>query len=477
MVVNSFFMHGSQEEQNLQQSLVNEQLRMYGQDVYYIPRKFIREATIMREVTSSEFRSYFIIEAYLNNYDGYAGQGDIMSKFGIQVKDDVTLTISRERFEDYIAPFLNSRMLYLMNTPQDDGSLPTIQRPREGDLIYFPLGRRLFEIKYVEHENPFYQLGTLYTYDLQCELFEYEDEVLDTTIDEIDSTLIDKGYITTIDLVPLSNRAEVEVNIGTGYIREFLVLNEGHDYTSTPSIKIVPPQIGTDPDVIALLTQANANLETLALKQLVVFNSGTGYVEDPGVMAVGGGGSGIVIQAGINSTSMGVINFSITNQGAGYPEDADIIVYDGDNVPVAQGKALTDGEKIVKTMITDPGEKLDADAYAVVSAPAIAGEGNFLYNEIIVGKESGIRARVRVWDAPRFKVTVTNIDPDASGAVDFYPGEIVEGESSGARYAVKKYDSNTTIQDAYSQNEDIQEVADSGVVDTEEWNPFNPFGE
>jgi len=83
MVVNSFFMHGSQEEQNLQQSLVNEQLRMYGQDVYYIPRKFIREATIMREVTSSEFRSYFIIEAYLNNYDGYAGQGDIMSKFGI----------------------------------------------------------------------------------------------------------------------------------------------------------------------------------------------------------------------------------------------------------------------------------------------------------------------------------------------------------------------------------------------------------
>ena len=193
MVVNPFFLHGSTQEQNLQQDLVNEQLRMYGMDVYYIPRTFVREATIMREVTSSEFRSYFIIEAYLNNFDGYGGQGDIMSKFGIQVKDEVTLTISRERYEDYIAPFLNSRMLYLMNSPQDDGSLPTIQRPREGDLIYFPLGRRLFEIKFVEHEQPFYQLGTGYTYELQCELFEYKDEVLDTTIGEIDTTIINKG--------------------------------------------------------------------------------------------------------------------------------------------------------------------------------------------------------------------------------------------------------------------------------------------
>ena len=139
MVVNPFFLHGSTQEQNLQQDLINEQIRIYGLDVYYIPRNFVREATIMREVTSSAFRSYFIIEAYLNNFDGYGGQGDIMSKFGIQVKDEVTLTISRERYENYIAPFLNSRMLYLMNSAADDGAPETIHRPREGDLIYFPL--------------------------------------------------------------------------------------------------------------------------------------------------------------------------------------------------------------------------------------------------------------------------------------------------------------------------------------------------
>ena len=244
MVVNPFFLHGSTQEQNLMQDLVNEQLRMYGIDVFYIPREFVRDATIMREVTSSQFRSYFIIEAYLNNFDGYGGQGDIMSKFGIQVKDDVTLTISRERYESYVAPFLNSRMLYLMNSNTNDNELPCIHRPKEGDLIYFPLGRRLFEIKYVEHEKPFYQLGKGYTYDLECELFEYEDEVFNTSIDEIDSTLGDKGYITSLELIALSNRAEVSYKLGTGYIDKILILNEGKGYNGAPDIVIDPPEIG-----------------------------------------------------------------------------------------------------------------------------------------------------------------------------------------------------------------------------------------
>lgn len=476
MVVNPFFLHGATTEQNLMQDLINEQLRMYGMDVYYIPRNFIREATIMREVTSSEFRSYFVIEAYLNNYDGYAGQGDIMSKFGIQVKDEVTLTLSRERYENYIAPFLNSRMLFLMNSPENDGELITIQRPREGDLIYFPLGRRLFEIKYVEHEQPFYQLGTNYTYELQCELFEYEDEVLQTSIDEIDSTILNKGNITTIDLVPLSNRATVDINLATGYIREFTILNEGNSFTSPPTIDIDSPAIGGDPSVIALLTAPNTNLEEPAIKQLVVFNSGFGYEDNPQVRVVGGGGNGAVIRAGVNTASLGIVNFEVTNQGAGYPEDADIVVYDADNNIVARGKALTDGEKIVQAIVTDPGEDLDATTTAVVSAPAITGTGNFLYNEIIVGKESGVRARARVWDAPEFKLQVTNIDPTDDGDILFKPGEIIEGESSGARYAVKLYDTNQTIADAYSQNEEFEQVAEV-VVDDDEFNQFNPFGE
>ena len=108
-----------------------------------------------------------MIEAYVENYDGYAGAGDVLTKFGMSLRDEVTLVISKERFEEFIAPFMDSG---------DDFELSS--RPREGDLVFFPLGQRLFEIKFVEHEEPFYQLGSNYVYKLKCELFEYEDEVM-----------------------------------------------------------------------------------------------------------------------------------------------------------------------------------------------------------------------------------------------------------------------------------------------------------
>ena len=484
MVVNPFFLHGSTQEQNLHQDLVNEQLRMYGMDVYYIPRTFIREATIMREVTSSEFRSYFIIEAYLNNFDGYGGQGDIMSKFGIQVKDEVTLTISRERYENYIAPFLNSRMLYLMNTA-NEGSLIEIQRPREGDLIYFPLGRRLFEIKYVEHEQPFYQLGKGYTYELQCELFEYEDEVLNTSIDEIDTTVIEKGDISTIELVPLSNRAEVDLIIGKGHLKDITIFNEGNNYKEPPEIQIESPEsqlrrsgfttfskLNENPSVIALLTNPDGNIIEPAIKQLVVFNSGAGYTRPPRIAAVGGGGQGAVIKAGVNTESFGVVRIEVTNSGSGYPEDAPIIFYDEFNNIVGEGLGLTDGEKIVQAIIKDPGENLNERSYAVVEKPAAEGEGIFLYNEIVVGKQSGMKARVRSWNQVEYTLDVTNLDPEG-GIVNFSPGEIIEGETSGARYSYSDFIRDESP-DGYSQNEEFQDEADK-IVDTDEYNQFlNP---
>ena len=475
MVVNPFFLHGSTNEQNLHQDLVNEQIRMYGMDVQYIPRTFIREATIMREVTSSAFRSYFTVEAYLNNFDGYGGQGDIMSKFGIQVKDEVTLTISRERYENYIAPFLNSRMQFLMNSQKDDGQLITIQRPREGDLIYFPLGRRLFEIKYVEHEQPFYQLGTGYTYELQCELFEYEDEVLDTSIDEVDSTIQQKGFINTLKLIPVSNRAEATANLGTGYIRTLELLQEGTGYTSAPDILITPPDVGEDPFVVSLLTTPNTNIVDQAVKQLVVFNSGSGYKEDPIVRIQGGDGRGAEARAFVNVDSEGVISFEVTNGGAGYPEDVDIVVYDQENIPVAYGKGLTNGDQIVQAIVTDPGEGLNAEtAKVVVGAPSgDSNEGTYRYNEIIVGEKSGTKARVRGWNGTKFELEVTNLDPTETGIL-FQPGEYVIGETSGARYALADFNGNQNLADQYSQNDEIQVEADD-VVDNEEFNQFfNP---
>lgn len=444
---------------------------MYGMDVYYIPREFVRDATIMREVTSSEFRSYFIIEAYLNNYDGYAGQGDIMSKFGIQVKDEITLTLSRERYEDYIAPFLNSRMLFLMDSIRKTDTLPTVQRPREGDLVYFPLGRRLFEIKFVEHEQPFYQLGTGYTYELQCELFRYEDEVLNTTIDEIDTTIQSIGDITTLSLVRLSTRAEVSVGLAKGYIKDLVILNEGTGYNSTPTVNITPPEVGIDPDVISLLTLPNSNIDTSALKQLVVFNSGAGYTENPTVTIAGGGGSGAIVRAGIR-TGFGVVKFDIDTPGSGYSEDAPIIVYDENNNIVAEGLALTDGSKIAKAIVINAGEDLTEAAFAVVSEPASAGEGTYIYNEIVEGSSSGTQARIRGWDQVTLELQLTNLDPEKD-TVFFTPGETITGKTSGAQYSVKAYTDKQAYQGVYSDNDNISEVAEV-VVDTTEFNQFAP---
>ena len=149
-MLNPFFLQGSSSEQGLIQDLINEQLKMYGIEVYYLPRQYITEKTVLREVIESEFNSAYPIEAYVNSYDGYSDNPTILSKFGIQALNEIVLTISRERYENYIGPLIKNQL-----------NIKISQRPKEGDLVYFPLGDRLFEIKYVEHEKPFYQLQAI----------------------------------------------------------------------------------------------------------------------------------------------------------------------------------------------------------------------------------------------------------------------------------------------------------------------------
>ena len=175
-MLNPFFLQGSKTEQGLVQDLINEQLKIYGIDVYYLPRQYITEKTVIKEVIQSEFNYAYPIEAYIDSYEGYGGQGTILSKFGIQELDDLNLIISRERYDTYIRELI-----------KDLPDVKLSSRPKEGDLIYFPLGNRIFEIKYVEHEKPFYQLKQNYVYELRCELFRYEDEVINTGIDFIDN--------------------------------------------------------------------------------------------------------------------------------------------------------------------------------------------------------------------------------------------------------------------------------------------------
>jgi hypothetical protein len=181
MAKNTYFTHGTREEQMLQQSLVDEFINMFGITTNYIPRKLIRQDTILNEEIISEFEDAFTLEAYLENFEGFQGAGDILTKFGIRSTDEITLVISRHQFEDFV-----SLPMQLVNNVQLPG------RPAEGDLIYFPLSDNIFEVKFVEHEAPFYQFGKLYTYKLKCELFEYSNEV---TGDGIFDTQKDEGFI------------------------------------------------------------------------------------------------------------------------------------------------------------------------------------------------------------------------------------------------------------------------------------------
>jgi len=172
MPTNVYFDTGTRPEQSLYEDLIIEQLRIYGQDVYYIPRKMAGTDDIFGEDISSSFEDAYLIEMYVDNVDGYEGEKELMSKFGLDIQDDATFTVARRRWEQFISI---------------DNNIIESSRPNEGDLVYWPKGNKLFEITFVDHDDPFYQVHNLPTYKLKCKTFEYASEVIDTGIAELDA--------------------------------------------------------------------------------------------------------------------------------------------------------------------------------------------------------------------------------------------------------------------------------------------------
>jgi hypothetical protein len=168
---NVYFSQGTTPEKRLYEDITIEALKIYGHDVYYIPRTIVNTNAIFNEDTLSKFGEAFQIEMYVENTDGFEGDGDLLSKFGVEVRDSMTLVLSTRRWEELVGRF--------QSTPE--------VRPQEGDLIYFPLVRGLFQITFVEDETPFYQIANLPTFKLSCELFEYGNEALDTGIADVDA--------------------------------------------------------------------------------------------------------------------------------------------------------------------------------------------------------------------------------------------------------------------------------------------------
>ena len=459
MALNPFFLQGSANEQRLIQELINEQLKIYGVEVTYIPRKFVRKETIIKEVTSSKFDDNFALEAYVQNYEGYSGSGDILTKFGMSLKDELTLIISKERFEDFISPFLES---------MNDDEIEIASRPREGDIVYFPLGGRLFEIKFVEHEQPFYQLGKTYVYELKCELFEYEDEVLDTSIDEIDQTLQNQGYITSLQLISIGSTATASSILSTGYVQKIYLTNDGYGYTSTPVVAISSaPSGGIDAHAVAITTSINGSY---SIKNIVLTNSGAGYTIAPSIVINGGGGSGAAATCGIQTTYNGIRSIGIGNSGIGYAVPPTISIGSPTTGPgiAASAFATLQGTNISQIYISNAGVGFTISPTITISPPPInSGTGNFIFNEEVVGSRSGTIARVKSWDKD------TNILEISINDGQFYPGEIIVGSASSARYSIKEHNM-TSLHDKYEENDEIQTEADF-IIDFSESNPFGNY--
>ena len=428
MALNPFFLQGSQGEQRLVQDLINEHLRIYGVEVTYIPRKFVARETIMEEVTSSKFDDNFLIEAYVNTYEGYSGSGDILTKFGMSLRDEVTLTLSKERFEDFIAPFLDAM-------PESEVEVST--RPREGDLIYFPLGQRLFEVKFVEHEKPFYQLGKNYVYELKCELFEYEDEVIDTDIDEIDTQIQDEGFITTLNLVGTGRTATATATLSqpTGYIRKIILNNDGSGYNTAPTVAIsTAPSGGVNATAVAITTSIGG---VKSIKEILLTNAGSGYVTPPliTILNTGTGGVGAAATALIETTGKGVINFTVVDEGVGYSNSSPPLVTIGEptgsgTTAVTNAEAVVFDSKLSSIRIRDAGIGHTVAPTVTVGNPTIiTGIGTYQFNEIVKGVTSGTEARVKSWDSDTkvLKVSMVGIGTTVSG---FIPGEEVRSTES-----------------------------------------------
>lgn len=469
-MLNPFFLQGSSNEQGLIQDLINEQLRMYGVEIYYLPRQYITEKTVLREVIESEFSSAYPIEAYINSYEGYSDNPTILSKFGIQALNEIVLTISRERYENYIAPLIG-------NQP----NIKLSKRPKEGDLVYFPLGDRLFEIKYIEHEKPFYQLQGNYTYELRCELFRYEDELIDTSIDKIDE-LISGTDLTDPEKNPIGNLVNLTMSgIGStatatcaivdGGVRFVTITNRGGGYTSTPTVGFTSAPTGGKTasavaEMIGGIVVCNNNVDPKAksVQKVLITNAGFGYTTPPKVKFSGGGGSGASATATIGDGIVGII--TVTDGGSGYILPPTITFTGISSVSAAATAVVSAAGSITSINIINAGLGYTETPTITIGNPLLSSTGSFIFNEIVTGSQSGVTARVKSWNSVTKVLQVSNLTGD------FVVGENIVGSASSASHYLRTIDNLPSIsKDGFAANDEIEEEA-LDIIDFDESNPF-----
>ena len=475
MALNPYFLQGSSSEQRLVQDLINEQLRMYGQDVVYLPRKIINKKSILKEIVSSSFDDAYRLEAYLLNYQGFEGQGDVLSKFGVQTTDGVNLIVSKERYEDFISPFIGA-----------DNQIEVSTRPQEGDLVYLPLDNTMFEIKYVEARKPFYQLNNLYVYTLTCEVMDAElDQDINTSIEAVDTAVDSFGFIVTLGMVGVSaktatatvERATSLSPLTSGFsIGSIDLINDGTGYTAAPAIGIsTAPTQGINATAVAIMTSRDGQTGQ-SIDKILITNPGFGYTEPPtvtirSVNVLGSGGIATAILA-----DNGLSAVTITDGGDEYGEIPNVSISTAPSGGInATGEVVLDTlGKVVQIRYTNSGAGYLTAPTITVDPPAAAGfaTGNYLYKELVRGVGSGTTAFVQEWDFDDRILKVTR--PSGS----FIVGEAVVGigttsNGSDAKYIVKTVSTQDDT-DAFNENTPFETEANE-ILDFSEINPFGEF--
>ena len=173
MATSVYFSGAVKSEQDMYEDLVTESIKIFGQDVVYLPREQISEDDLLNEAWN-QYTQAFPVEMWLENVEAFEGDGNLLGKFGLEIRDQANFVVTKRRWEQAVGSIATSSQ----ENPR--------YAPKEGDLIFMTMTSRLFEIKYVEPKSPFYQLAKLPSYTLTAEVFEYNDQHFDTGWDEID---------------------------------------------------------------------------------------------------------------------------------------------------------------------------------------------------------------------------------------------------------------------------------------------------
>ena len=408
-------------------------------DILYCPREIAIKDGIFNEEVVGEFNDAYIIEAYMENFDGFQGGGDLLTKFGVAQTDEITMVISQQRFSDLISQFL------LL-----DKDYQAPERPQEGDLIFLPLTSNYFEIKFVEHEEPFYQLGKGYVYKLKAELFEYSDEKGD--VFDSDEDLVDYGYtVKHFYLTTNGTTATGTPVVSNGEVTNIFISDNGSKYNETPAVTISGDGTGATAEAFMVNITVSGGSPTSSaviratvkegqIRSVDIRDGGNGYDEDRAILNVSAPDSGGVAATLVPTFTNGTLTaINILSGGSGY-----------------KSVRLID--------ITNGGSGYTSATASFTAAPAGI-TGAFTVPETVTGASTGATANLVEWNAQEGFVKLKT--PTGT----FLVGELIVGSESGAQIVLDNRDEQATADPKYSESVTFETIGDD-IIDFSEGNPF-----